>query len=303
MNTITKTVGVIVGRFQVPRLRKGHRKIIEFVRGLNEETVVLLGVSEFPTSHNPLGYELRKAMISAAYPDVHIQPVYDHPSNEAWIEKLDAMIATTYPSQQVTLYGSRDSFLSIYTGRYATEYMPEVPRESGTAQRKKVAMSEGTYEGFRRGIIHTYERLVPTVHATVDIAVLRHSILTPGQQQVLLGRKRQEDGKWRFIGGRVDPADLSAEYAARRELREEAGNIETSDFRYLGSQKINDWRYRGSKDGVLTSFYCATYVFGYLQARDDIHELKWFNVDEIKDFIIEDHQPLVQILLKSTNAN
>lgn len=305
MDATPDTVGVIVGRFQVPRLHHGHRALIEFVRYRSAQTLVLLGTPQFPTSRNPLSYEMRREMVLEAYPDVRIEPLEDHPSDEIWVENLETRIASLFPSSasDITLYGSRDSFLGMYTGRYPTTHVDEVQCTSGTEHRRIVGMHTETSEGIRSGIIRTYENLFPTVHSTVDIALVR-----PDCNKVLLGRKKSEDrateaSNWRFIGGRVDREDRSAKHAARRELHEEAGACTVGALQYIGSRKIDDWRYRGSKDGILTSFFYAEYLSGEVAAHDDINEVRWFSVHQITDVIIEDHAPLGHMLLRWLASN
>lgn len=101
-------------------------------------------------------------------------------------------------------------------------------------------------------------------YQTVDIAVIRHP-----EREILLGRKAQDGGKMRFIGGFVDPSDMSLEVAAVRELRKKAGTIETHEVRYLGSYHIADARYRGSEDGVMTALFVTHFMGGMVRAGND----------------------------------
>jgi bifunctional NMN adenylyltransferase/nudix hydrolase len=139
------------------------------------------------------------------------------------------------------------------------------------------------------------------VYATVDIAVLKY-----GDSQVLLGKKHNST-QWRFPGGFSDPADDNYEAAARRELQEECGDIEINDLQYIGSAKIDDWRYRSEEDKIITLFFKAQWVFGNEKASDDLKELAWFQIKELTTMIkngtlAKEHHVLVNMLLKNLNA-
>jgi bifunctional NMN adenylyltransferase/nudix hydrolase len=127
------------------------------------------------------------------------------------------------------------------------------------------------------------QKLFPTVFATVDVVIERNG-------KLLLGRKPHQQ-KFRFIGGFSDPAfDNSYEDAAKRETKEETGLIVES-VKYLGSARIDDPRYRGTEDCIITHLFLAIAWTGEPIAADDIAELKWFDRSEIgeKDFVQEHH--------------
>jgi bifunctional NMN adenylyltransferase/nudix hydrolase len=107
------------------------------------------------------------------------------------------------------------------------------------------------------------------------------AILNDDNTKVLLGRKPTEE-KYRFIGGFVDPTDSSLEAAVIREGREEAGPLELVNISYVCSRLIDDWRYRGEKDSIMTSFFAANVAFGHEEPGDDICEVRWFDIDTFK---------------------
>ncbi len=123
----------------------------------------------------------------------------------------------------------------------------------------------------------------PTVFATVDVVIERNG-------KLLLGRKAHQE-KFRFIGGFADPAlDNSYEDAAKREAMEET-SLEVKSVHYLGSTKIDDARYRGTEDCIITHLFFAEEWNGEPKASDDIAELKWFDKKNISenDFVEEHH--------------
>ena len=73
------------------------------------------------TRNNPLDFEARKQMILTDYPDVVVLYIKDTHSDELWSKRLDSQIADVAgPTQTVTLYGSRESFIAHYHGRHDT---------------------------------------------------------------------------------------------------------------------------------------------------------------------------------------
>ncbi|MBL7992052.1 MAG: hypothetical protein JNN25_11490, partial [Candidatus Kapabacteria bacterium] len=72
---------------------------------------------------------------------------------------------------------------------------------------------------------------------------------------------------------------------------------EVGDVRYVGSAKIDDWRYAGENDKIMTLFFTAQYVFGRIQPQDDISELRFFRLAELKrDDIVAEHGVLYDLL-------
>lgn len=141
----------------------------------------------------------------------------------------------------------------------------------------------------------------PTSFQAVDIVVLNKN-----KKTVLLGRKKNKI-QWRFIGGFTEPKDSSLEYAARRELAEEASiNLEVSPMVYIGSFRVDDPRYRDSKHKVMSAVFLCEYLWGFAKAGDDICGVKWVPYHWIQipgwptleaDGIVEEHIPLVQMLI------
>lgn len=290
-----QTVGVVVGRFQVAQLHAGHRYLLDFVARQHKQLVIVLGVpGSYPTPRNPLSFEMRCAMLGKLYPSATIRPLPDCPNDDEWSKALDAIVKERHPDSDVTVYGSRDSFLGVYSGAFRKVEVPEFETTSGTQIRTHIAKRPGTSEGFRRGVIHTHMTRAPLLYPTVDIAILR-----PAHNEVLLGAKATDEGKMRFIGGFVGTTDESLELAAKREVSEETSGIEIADLKYVGSAIVRDWRYRGTGDEIMTTLFKATYVFGAPRPADDICTLRWVPLAEMLPLLVQDHMVLGEMLLKS----
>lgn len=290
-----KTLGIVIGRFQVPDLHAGHRHLIDTARRQTDDLLILIGTSEaLPTIRNPLPFAVREAMVRQLYPDATVLPLPDQATDAIWSAHIDQVIEERFPEHTATLYGSRDSCIPHYLGRHAAVVIPPAPAPSGTEVRKANGKHLPVSREFRAGMIHAQAVRLPVSYQTVDIAVIRHE-----DRHVLLGQKSHDGDHWRFIGGFADPRDTSLEAAALRELHEEAGRIDTHGVRYLGSFRVEDYRYRGEADQVMTAFFMAYHMSGIAHAGDDLDEVAWFPAEAVPDIVVPSHRPLAERLIET----
>ena len=290
----TYDVGVIVGRFQVNELHSAHIDLIQSVCNEHPKVVIFLGLSPcLVTKNNPLDFESRKQMIIETFPQVIVLYIKDMKSDQEWSKELDTRIADVVsPTQSVVLYGSRDSFISFYSGKYETQELIQETYISGSEIRKLISKKVKNAPEFRAGVIWAAHNQYPKCYPTVDIAIFNED-----GTKLLLARKANETG-YRFIGGFSDPKSPSYEADARREVSEETG-LEITDPLYIGSFKIDDWRYKKEQDCIKTLFFKCKVMFGRPQANDDIYEVRWFNIAELKeDVFVQEHKILFQALIK-----
>jgi len=294
MSTTNKDIGVIVGRFQVHELHPGHIALIESVKAKHKRVVILLGISPaLVTRKNPLDFVARKEMILQKFPDVSVLSIPDMPSDKDWSAELDGRIREACPVGSVMLYGGRDGFVKYYHGHFETTELADHQQVSGTEVRKSLSNEVKSSPDFRAGVIYAAYNQYPKVFPTVDVAILQG-------ENILLGRKSHQT-QYRFIGGFSDPTDDCYEAAARREAFEETG-LEVDSLQYVGSARIDDWRYRNEEDKIISLLFTAELQFGKAEARDDIAELRWFRRDELTEEIFTpEHRPLFQLLMKKLN--
>lgn len=276
-----KEIGVIVGRFQVPELHAGHIELIQKVLDNHKRVVIFLGISPvLVTKKNPLDFITRKEMILKVFANVTIVALPDMPNDDDWSKELDKRLREVCPMGTPLLYGGRDSFIKHYGGHFETTELDGIGDFSGTEIRKEVSQAIKASPDFRAGVIFAAYNQYPKVFPTVDVAIMKGD-------EVLLGRKPHQT-LFRFIGGFVDPTDDSFEKAAQREAQEETG-VEVGNLQYIGTARIDDWRYRNEVDKIITTLFAADYVAGNAIARDDIAELRWFKMKDLtmEDFVVE----------------
>lgn len=289
---------VIIARFQTPFLHEGHQSLVNEVSSKFQKLVIVLGVSPIPsTTRNPFDYPTREKLLKASYPDLVVLPLSDQPSNTEWSQKLDVLLADTFPNERFTLFGSRNSFIEYYSGRYSTEELPQYGDFNATALREDHADKVQSSQDFRTGIIYAHYNQFPKVYATVDICVF-----SADGQSILLAKKPNSH-QWRFPGGFSEPTDDSFEQAAQRELQEECGDLITTHWQQEGSYKINDWRYRAERDKIITSFFSCSYVSGLIEPKDDISHLEWLPIIDLprlmqQELTSAEHQPLFEHIIK-----
>lgn len=274
-------LGVVIGRFQVPTLTEAHRSLLSMVATGNDRVIVLLGQSAFKDKRNPLSVATRGWLfLDFGYETWELQ---DCRTDEEWSRSVDRLLERQYPAADITLYGGRDSFIPHYKGKHRTQTVKPVVSSSaptvvsGTEVRKQCDLDDDSPQ-WRAGYISAYQQMYDRVHATVDMVVEHFH-----DSKVLLIRKHNEL-QWRFPGGFVDPKlDASTEFSASRELMEETGIcIPRSFWTYLGTQRIEDWRTRHSKDKCMTTLYTAKMTTGEVpRAGDDAAEVAWVDAVEL----------------------
>lgn len=290
-------IGVIIGRFQIHELHTEHIKMIDEVLKRHDKVILFLGVSPtLSTQRNSLDFLSRKVMFEETYANSisAILPLNDKKSDDVWSKQVDTKIREVFSLGSVVLYGSKDSFIPHYKGRFdVIELVPEV-MVSATDIRKEVSKKVERSKEFRAGVIYACYNQFPIVHPVIDVAITNDD-----ETQVLLGRKKDEI-EFRFIGGFADVTDENLEQTVRREAGEETG-LEIGGITYVASAKVKDWRYRSDSDrSIMTSFFKAKKISGHEQGADDIAEVKWFTIlDLTEKDLVPEHHALLMLLQKS----
>ena len=291
--------GILVCRYQCHYLHEAHIKLIDYVKERNEKVIIYIGVADTRLTHpDPLDFESRKIMVHELYPDITVLPIKNQKENYRWSINLDNdILKNTNLFDDITLYGSRESFLDTYYGSYNKEFVKDVVIEglSATNIRCEVHKSKIDNRDKRQAVIWASNHRYPTSYQTVDVAIINFD-----KGELLLGKKLYEN-KFRFVGGFSDPEnedDTCLEAVGKREVNEECGYIETSNYKYICSMRIDDWRYGSSRDKIMTTFFACSYIFGKCSPRDDIHELQWFDINALtEDMFEQEHIQLYKELI------
>lgn len=135
--------GIIIGRFQVPRLHPGHLHLIATALMEQDNVVVIIGRpsgeekywTEEVKKRHPYSLIDVKTVIKRVFPQVEILDIGDKTGEDnAWSYTLDH-ITRNYPHR--VLYYSRDSFKDHYKGKITRfREVEEVPNYSGTKIRE-----------------------------------------------------------------------------------------------------------------------------------------------------------------------
>lgn len=284
-------IGVIIGRFQTPRLTKSHRQLIDKVYSKSEAVVIMVGQSDVRNTHRyPLSFEAVKTMLQEYIlfdwqVDPIVVPVFDHISNEYWSQQVDEIIGRIDRDDEVTLYGGRDSFIPYYSGKYKTEELSiGVVGESATRLREAIGFPETEEE--RRGAIWAAYYRYPAMYSVIDCIAVNDA------GEILLARKKGNK-VWQLIGGFVDPADETLENAVQREMKEETG-LEVQKSTYFFTTRISDVRYAKEVDKVMSHVFLCQ-VNGNPTPMDDIEEAQWFDPDNLPE-ILYTHKPMIERL-------
>ncbi len=300
-----KTVGVVIGRFQIDELHEGHKYLIKSAMEKHPQVIIMVGVNPISrTRRNPLSFQERWSVLQtylssasvAHKADVIIVPVYDMDSNQEWSRQVDNIIRMMLPGFKATIYCSNDELPKAYSGQHSiTELEPWFINAnnpiSATCRRKEISLTSDDDVYFRRGIINAIENQLSYVKPAVDIVVVDGNRPT----MFLVGRKYGES-KWRFPGGMVDIADMDYEDAARRELYEET-KIVAGTLIYLGSFNVPDWRMRDKTTAVFSTLFLTEYNSTIESASDDLVALKWVIATELLNVISDGHLAMANTAL------
>lgn len=284
-------VGVIIGRFQVPELTEGHKEIFDYVLSKGyDKNIVILGIAPTKaTKTNPLDFDSRRKMIIEAYPNMFdIMYLKDDPSDEEWSKKLDKTILENIErGNDVILYGNKDSFINHYVGSLKTEEYIQKITCSEAEERFYTGRKAQNNADWRAGVMWATQNRYDTVYPTVDCA-----IFDDDKFKYMYMAKKEDESLLRFVGGFADPNDNSFEEAAIREAKEETG-LNCKIISWVGSSKIDDFRYRFESDKVITNFFALKKESGIASANDDIKELHRVDIDSLsEDNIIKEHRVL-----------
>ncbi len=295
MTHTERSIGIIPARFHTPDLHDGHRFLIAEVCKRHKDVLIVLGVSPGRLNdRNTFPFEMRAAMIRQAFQnrEFTIIPGKSLPASDDDRSRFfDERVEELFHQRDAVIYGSRESFIQRYTGRFPVQEIETIYTGSATEIRKNIPLIHSSE--FRQGYGRAIMDLEPMAYQSVDVAVVDH-----GQRRVILVGKAHESG-WRFPGSFFKiQEDDDFESAARRTLKKELPTIVAAEPRALQSKRIMDWRYKGTRDGILTMLMVASYESGEPLPGKGIERASWFTFDSVCTALIRAHVQLGDILSK-----
>lgn len=129
------------------------------------------------------------------------------------------------------------------------------------------------------------------MYSTSDLAIVDYKA-----DKVILIGKKIHSGLLSFIGGHAEKKDTDGRVVAVREGSEEVKGIVIGTPVFIGTKTIDDPRYRGSPDGVMTTFYRAPFISGTPENGDDADYVHRINRSDLGKVLVPWHQPLGEIL-------
>lgn len=331
-------IGIIVGRFQVPRLHEGHIKLIETAKKECDKVIIFVGSSIVRSEYNPLPYEVVKRNVLTAcinkgsffeQSSPHNCEVYkldDMKKDKDWVINLFSLI-DKFEGKKV-FYGGRDSYLNtvkndfpnvptrlIDTKDFVIDIIDyKVISKTETSSISKGTNVMGSSSTEIRNLLKTSRATSPAEayikaeqdkfkvpYPCVDVILSRFTTKNGKDytREFLLGYKNNQG--WCLPGGFIDPEDNSAEEAALRELKEETNVSNVIHLEYFNSYKCNDWRYKRTIQPM-------TFVYGAIAecnikepiAGDDLDEVKWVSEDNVLDYfnLADSHYKYIQDYLE-----
>ena len=285
-----KTLGVIVGRFQTPDITPGHEFLFEEVYKRHDNIVVFIGCKPpnyQPDEKNPLDFFSRKAMIQGSKPNVSVLSITDNREDIEWSLELDKRIDEVRGTFDVILYGSRDSFISHYKGRFETYELESNIIYSATSVREKIIQSAKESEDFRAGVIYGLSnKLVCGLHHSYGLIVQKDK----KGYKVLLGKKRGEK-EYTLFGGIYNPeTDKSYSDTVKRNIREQLGkNFEIGSTKFLFDSQLNHWAYSSSNEKIHGNFFICEVAWGYPTPNSEFELVEWVPIEsfEAKKLVFE----------------
>lgn len=255
---------------------------------INNETTIVLHSHYYKGSRNNLvPIEEVKRKLGELYPSRPIIIVKAIRNSKNWAQSIINEYYITGGDTSVNMVYFDNEFLfnrfNDGLGHNDLSSMISIPYDFSSIPKIDINKTK-INKSFIDGMVYANQLKYPAVVPTVDLGIILRS--EPHHYDSIILGKKEGDDFLHFIGGFVDPTDESYEDAVIREAFEETGIIiEKSELKYLGSTRINDWRYGDQIDKIITHLYAVEYnlelsemVRRYMKPCDDIIELVNFNL-------------------------
>ncbi len=248
-------------RFQGKEIHAGQRALLAHVlkRHRSSNTLIAIGFTGgVATDKDPLRRDMVEQMIRQTWPhrNYRIRFLKDNAIGpEFWSRDFDKLANEEFPGESPLLYGAADSFLKEYSGKHEKVVIPTKPGVRGTQLRQQAKLPQT--KDARAALIFASQFRPPFAYSTTDLAIVNRK-----KRTVWLIGKRGHEGFLTFIGGHFQKGDGTGGRCALREQSEEVLGMRVGPPKIIENFEIDDPRYRGSKDTVMTGFYESEYLSG-----------------------------------------
>jgi bifunctional NMN adenylyltransferase/nudix hydrolase len=276
-----KSLGVIVGRFQTAQITPGHQFLFDEVYKKHDTVVTFVGSKPplyQPDEKNPLDFFSRKKMLMTYNPNLSVLSITDKGDDESWSDDLDKKIDEIRGTFDAILYGSRDSFISHYTGKFKTVELESNIIYSATSVRERIIQDAKDSDEFRAGVIYGLSnRIVSGIHCS-------YGLIVDSNSRVLIG-KRKGDKYYSLFGGMYSPeVDKTYSDTMKRTIREQLGsNIEIGNTKFLFDTQLEHWAYSSSNEKVHGNFFICKVAWGYARPNHEFEFVEWVTVKEFEN--------------------
>lgn len=166
MKKDSKTLGVIIGRFQIDKLHEGHVKLIQTVSSLHKNFIILIGTTDQQTADDPLDFANRFYLFNnIKYKSIGICELPNYEDDKDWSKKIDSIISNFFCIRKslngkAKIYGARRNSLKAYTGKHQTVSLPLNFPVSGKKIRKEIRDTVRNSPDFRAGVIYAHRQRI-----------------------------------------------------------------------------------------------------------------------------------------------
>ena len=287
------TAVAVLMTLQTPSIDEFCKNIVMGIQKDNPAAYMILVVKTpavKSTKDSPLSYESVEWMARCSFDGLfkEIRSLKECNDPEKWCKDLDALLP-----ENCTIYELDD--LCLHSRKYEENSgkHPIVVLSTGLDEHERMLRETVDTEtqnfDYRRGAQAALNSQYDSVYPTVDCVIFSDDSLSH-----MYMVKKPDEKRWRFVGGFSDPSDTSYSCAARREAKEETG-MECVCFDWIGSTKIDDWRYRNERNKIITNIFAMKVVSGEAKADDDVSEIELKNIDELTfDDIQPEHIPIFE---------
>lgn len=126
----------------------------------------------------------------------------------------------------------------------------------------------------------------PISLSTVDMVGVTYKMIDGKRRPFILMGRRSANHLWQFPGGFRDPSERNVEAAHREYIEETSLELPIERFRSIDDMFVDDRRYRDTPHKITTHIFIVKVLAKEArkaQAADDIFEVRWMDVEELRD--------------------